>query len=61
MRDALNTCKDYGHECVNDYMRNTASVEGVVEPFSMQDGNALRPVYVNRINHAKMKIQVKVY
>ena len=42
-------------------MRNTASVEGVVETFRMENGNAIRAVYVNKIEHEKMKVQVKVY
>lgn len=61
LRAALNRCKDYSGECVNDYMRNASRVEGVVEAFSMKDGNALRAVYVNKIKDAKMKIRVKVY
>jgi len=61
MKQALNACKTYESECLNDYMRNTASVEGIVETFRMENGNALRAVYVNKIEHKKMKVQVKVY
>jgi len=61
MRQALNTCKGYNSECINDYMRNAASVEGIVEPFSMENGNAIRAIYVNEIYDEKMKVKVKVY
>lgn len=61
LRAALNRCKNYSGECVNNYMRNASRVEGVVEVFSMKEGNALRAVYVNKIKDSKMKIRVKVY
>ena len=61
MRQALSTCTGYDKGCLNDYMRNTAKVEGIVEPFRMEEGNAIRAIYVNEIYAEKMKVKVKVY
>lgn len=63
IKKGLNTCAEVVKQevCLNQYMRNTDSFEGVSDNISMHEGNADRPVYVNEIQGLKMNMKVKVY
>lgn len=63
LKKSLNTCGETldRKKCLNQYMRNIDSFEGVSEKIGMNDGNADRTVYVNEIRDARMKMKVRVH
>lgn len=63
LKKSLNICSEISDKgmCLNQYMRNIDSFEGVAEKIGMTNGNADRTVYVNEIREAKMKMKVRVH
>ena len=58
---ALKRCPGYSRECVNDALRNSEVIEGIVSIMQTTDGAMQRPIYINEIQDNKMYRKVKVY
>ncbi len=61
MYATLKKCSDYSRECVNDALRNSEVIEGIVSIMQTTDGVMQRPIYINEIRNNKMYRKVKVY
>jgi len=61
MYASLEGCPDYSRECVNDSLRNSEVLEGIVSVIQTVDGAMQRPIYINKIRNNKMHRIVKVY
>ena len=61
MYASLEKCPDYSRECVNDALRNSDVLEGIVSIIQTVDGAMQRPIYINEIRDNKMHRIVKVY
>jgi len=61
MYATLEACPDYSRECVNDTLRNSKVLEGIVSVIQTVDGAMQRPIYINEIRNNKMHRIVKVY
>jgi branched-chain amino acid transport system substrate-binding protein len=60
---AMDRCgSNVNKTCVNDMLRSTEDFEGLFGKISIRaDGKAGRPIFVNVIDHQKLKFLVKVY
>ena len=62
LKHALDVCGPApSRECISVNIRNVNLFEGVFGQFSIENGNALRPVMINEMKNGKMNLIVKVY
>ena len=62
LKHALDPCRPkYSRECIAKKIRNVKTFTGVQGKFPIIAGDSLRPVMINEIEDARLKLIVKVY
>ena len=62
LKHALDQCRPkYSRDCIAENIRNVETFTGVQGKFPIIAGDSLRPVMINEIKDARLKLIVKVY
>ena len=59
--DTLNSCVDYDQECMNALFQNSDIVEGIAGNFSMENAQAKRKIYIDKIENLELKREIVTY
>jgi len=61
LQDALNSCTNYTHACINKNLQNSGVINGAIGNFSIINAKVRREVYVDKIKNAKLYKEIVTY
>ena len=61
LKSVLDKCKGYEKECINQHLRNSSLIKGVVSKFNTVNGETEREVYIDKVKNGKLLKKVVVF
>ena len=58
---ALSNCPEYEKECINALFQNSDIIEGIAGNFSMENSQAKRKIYIDKIESLRLKREIVTY